>query len=228
MTLTEYAADLPVHVAFPPKNVVDPLAKVISDAGLTQFHTAETEKYAHVTFFINGGREAPFPGEERALVPSPRVATYDLQPEMSAPAVTASAVEAIASGRYDVIIMNYANPDMVGHTGLLAATVAAVTVVDDGLGQVAAAALAAGGGMLITCDHGNAEQMIDPLTRAPHTAHTSNPVPCVVLLPDESPLRQATLRAGGKLADIAPTVLDVLGLAVPADMTGVSLFQPEP
>jgi 2,3-bisphosphoglycerate-independent phosphoglycerate mutase len=224
-TMTEYEAGLPVHVAFEPENVKDPLAKVISDAGLRQFHTAETEKYAHVTFFINGGREAPFPNEERRLVPSPKVATYDLQPEMSAPGVTASVLEALEADQYDVIIMNYANPDMVGHTGVLPAAIKAVEVVDDGLGQIARALLARGGGMLITCDHGNVEQMIDPVTGAPHTAHTTNPVPCVVLVPDDSPLRHVTLQAGGKLADVAPTVIDILQLGQPAAMTGHSLIE---
>lgn len=226
-TMTEYEAGLPVQVAFEPENVKDPLAKVISDAGLTQLHTAETEKYAHVTFFINGGREAPFPGEERRLVPSPKVATYDLQPEMSAPAVTASVLEALESDLYDVIIMNYANPDMVGHTGVLPASVKAVEVVDAGLGAVAQSLLARGGAMLITCDHGNVEQMLDPITGAPHTAHTTNPVPCVILLPEDSPLRHATLRSGGKLADVAPTVIDLLDLAKPAAMTGYTLIEPQ-
>ncbi|MBA3946565.1 MAG: 2,3-bisphosphoglycerate-independent phosphoglycerate mutase [Herpetosiphonaceae bacterium] len=225
VTLTEYEAALPVHVAFPPKNVVAPLAKVISDAGLRQFHTAETEKYAHVTFFINGGREEPFPGEERELVASPKVATYDLQPEMSAEPVTEMVLNALAGNQYDVIIMNFANPDMVGHTGVLAATIKAVTVVDECLGRIADATLAAGGAMLITCDHGNAEQMIDPLTGAPHTAHTVNPVPCVVLLLPDDPRLHATLRSGGKLADVAPTILDLLQLPQPEEMTGRSLFQ---
>lgn len=227
VTLTEYEASLPVHVAFPPKNVVDPLAKVISDAGLKQFHTAETEKYAHVTFFINGGREEPFAGEDRELVASPKVATYDLQPEMSARGVTEVALRAIQSNEYDVVIMNYANPDMVGHTGVLPATITAVSVVDECLGRVGEAALLAGGAMLITCDHGNAEQMIDPLTGAPHTAHTTNPVPCVVLLQEDSPFIKQTLRLGGKLADVAPTVLDLLELPQPEDMTGTSLFKDE-
>ena len=224
VTLTEYEAALPVNVAFPPKDVEEPLAKVISDAGLTQFHTAETEKYAHVTFFLNGGREEPFPGEERVLIPSPKVATYDLQPEMSARPVTEEVLGAIASGRFDVIMMNFANPDMVGHTGVLDAAVEAVSVVDECLGRIAEAVLAAGGGMLITCDHGNAEQMIDPVTGAQHTAHTTNPVPCVVLLPEDAEFRRATLMGDGKLADIAPTVLKILGLPQPAAMTGHSLI----
>ncbi len=224
VTLTEYEAGLPVEVAFPPQDVEEPLAKVISDAGLTQFHTAETEKYAHVTFFINGGREAPFPGEERKLVPSPKVATYDLQPEMSAPGVTDVVVETIKANAYDVIMMNFANPDMVGHTGVLPAAITAVQVVDECLGRIADAVREQGGALLITCDHGNVEQMIDPGTGAPHTAHTTNPVPCLIILPDDSPLRQATLQTGGKLADIAPTVLDILGLEQPAAMTGHSLL----
>ena len=225
VTMTEYEAGLPVQVAFPPKDVEEPLAKVVSDAGLTQFHTAETEKYGHVTFFLNGGREEPFPGEDRALVPSPRVATYDLQPEMSAYGVRDEVLKAIAEGRYDTIMMNFANPDMVGHTGILEAAVKAVNVVDDCLGSVAEAVLAAGGGMLITCDHGNAEQMVDPITGAPHTAHTTNPVPCVVLLPDDHPFRNGSLRGDGKLADVAPTVLAILGLPQPEDMTGRNLFE---
>lgn len=224
-TMTQYEAALPVHVAFLPQHVEEPLAKVISDAGLRQFHTAETEKYAHVTFFINGGREEPFPNEERRLVPSPKIATYDLQPEMSTPEVTQSVLEAINTDAYDVIIMNYANPDMVGHTGVLPAAIKAVASVDRGLGQIAEALLARGGGMLITCDHGNVEQMVDPQTGAPHTAHTTNPVPCSILVAEDSPLRHVTLRSDGKLADIAPTVIDMLGLQQPQEMTGKTLIQ---
>ena len=225
VTLTEYEAGLPVQVAFRPQDVEEPLAKVISDAGLTQFHTAETEKYAHVTFFINGGREEPFPGEERKLVSSPKVATYDLQPEMSAPGVTDVVVEAIKADTYDVIVMNFANPDMVGHTGVLPAAITSVEVVDACLGRIVDALLEQGGGMLITCDHGNVEQMVDPVTGAPHTAHTTNPVPCVVIIPEDSPLRNASLRRRGKLADIAPTVIDILQLQQPAAMTGHSLLE---
>ena len=226
VTMTEYEAGLPVEVAFPPKDVEEPLAKVVSDAGLTQFHTAETEKYAHVTFFLNGGQEEPFPGEERVLVPSPKVPTYDLQPEMSARPVTEEVLQAIAGGQYDIIMMNFASPDMVGHTGVLEATVTAVGVVDECLGRIADAVLAAGGAMLITCDHGNAEQMIDPVTGAPHTAHTTNPVPCVILAPEDSPFRHRPLVSGGKLADVAPTILELLGLPQPGAMTGRSLFAP--
>jgi 2,3-bisphosphoglycerate-independent phosphoglycerate mutase len=223
--MTEYEAGLPFEVAFPPKDVETPLAKVVSDAGLTQFHTAETEKYAHVTFFLNGGQEDPFPGEERQLVPSPKVATYDLQPEMSARPVTDVVLEAIAGGKYDVIMMNFANPDMVGHTGVLDAAVEAVKVVDECLGRIGEATLEAGGAMLITCDHGNCEQMIDPNTGAPHTAHTTNPVPCIVLAADDSPIKRRTLRSGGKLADVAPTIIEILGLEKPAEMTGKSLLE---
>ncbi len=225
VTMTEYEAALPVEVAYPPEDVEDPLAKVVSDAGLAQFHTAETEKYAHVTFFLNGGREEPFPGEERVLVPSPKVATYDLQPEMSARPVTDEVLKAVESGKFDVIMMNLANPDMVGHTGVLKAAIEAVSVVDECLGKIASAVLGVGGGMLITCDHGNAEQMIDRVTGAPHTAHTTNPVPCVVLVADASPFRHRTLRSGGKLADVAPTVIEILGLESPVAMTGRSLFE---
>lgn len=224
VTMAEYEPDFPVLVAFPTENVRRPLAEVLSEAGLRQFHTAETEKYAHVTFFINGGREEPFPGEERKLVPSPKVATYDLKPEMSAYEVTDVVLEALASDRYDVIIMNFANPDMVGHTGVLDAAIKACEVVDACLGRIAAAVLERGGGMLITCDHGNAEQMIDPETGAPHTAHTTNPVPCLLLLPDDAPLRHVRLRDGGKLADVAPTILELLGLPKPQAMTGRSLI----
>jgi 2,3-bisphosphoglycerate-independent phosphoglycerate mutase len=225
VTMTEYEAGLPVHVAFPPQNVQEPLAKVISDAGLTQFHTAETEKYAHVTFFINGGREEPFEGEERQLVPSPKVPTYDLQPEMSASGVVDVAVEAIRSSKYDLIIMNFANPDMVGHTGILPAAIKAVEVVDQCLGQIVDVVLEQSGSILITCDHGNVEQMIDPETGKPHTAHTTNPVPCILIVPNDSPLQQVTLRSGGKLVDVTPTVLHVLGLAKPESMTGHSLIE---
>jgi 2,3-bisphosphoglycerate-independent phosphoglycerate mutase len=199
-----------------------PLARVISEAGLAQFHSAETEKYPHVTFFFNGGREDPFPGEDRALVPSPKVATYDLQPEMSAAGVTAEVVAAIDSGRYAFVVVNYANGDMVGHTGVLAAARAAIETVDRCLGEVVAATLAQGGALLVTADHGNAEEMIDPITGNPVTAHTTNPVPLVLVSPDTSPLRHAALR-DGRLAAIAPTVLRLLGLPIPGEMTEPSL-----
>ena len=199
-----------------------PLARVISEQGLRQFHTAETEKYAHVTYFINGRRETPFPGEDRLLVPSPKVPTYDLQPEMSAAGVTDTAVEHIRSGDYDLIVMNYANADMVGHTGVLEAAIKAVEVVDSGVGRIVEATLAMGGGLLITADHGNAEQLIDYATGKPFTAHTTFPVPLYLVVPN---LAQVRLRNDGILADVAPTILDVLGIPQPRDMTGRTLIQ---
>jgi 2,3-bisphosphoglycerate-independent phosphoglycerate mutase len=221
VTMTEYEAGLPVLVAFPADNVDVPLAKVLADRGLRQFHTAETEKYAHVTYFFNGGREVPFPGEDRLLVPSPKVATYDLKPEMSAPEVTDEAVRRIQSGVYDVVIMNYANADMVGHTGVLAAAIKAVEAVDVGVGRVVEAALAQGGAVLITADHGNAEQLIEYDTGKPHTFHTTNPVPFYFVVPQYP---DARLRGDGILADVAPTMLQLLHIPRPADMTGRSLI----
>jgi 2,3-bisphosphoglycerate-independent phosphoglycerate mutase len=221
VTMTEYEAGLPVQVAFPADNVSLPLAKILADHGLTQFHTAETEKYAHVTFFFNGGREAPFPGEDRLLVPSPKVATYDLKPEMSAPELTRVAVERIESGAYDVVIMNYANADMVGHTGVMEAAIKAVEAVDDGVGKVVEAALARGGAILITADHGNAEQLIEYDTGKPLTSHTTNPVPFYFVVPQWP---NVTLRTDGILADVAPTMLQLLGIARPPSMTGRTLI----
>jgi 2,3-bisphosphoglycerate-independent phosphoglycerate mutase len=222
VTMTEYETSLPVQVAFPADNVDLPLAKILSDRGLRQFHTAETEKYAHVTFFFNGGREAPFPGEDRLLVPSPKVATYDLKPEMSAPVLTDEAVKRIQSGDYDVIIMNYANADMVGHTGVIEAAVKAVEAVDAGVGQVVEAALAQGGGVLITADHGNAEQLVECDTGKPLTSHTTNPVPFYFVVPQWPGVH---LRGDGILADVAPTMLQLLGIPKPAEMTGRSLIE---
>jgi 2,3-bisphosphoglycerate-independent phosphoglycerate mutase len=225
-TMARYEVGLPVAVAFPPNDVERPLARVISEAGLTQFHSAETEKYAHVTFFLNGGREEPFPGEDRALVPSPRVATYDLQPEMSAAGVTARTVEAIASGRYAFVIVNFANPDMVGHTGDIVAAVRAVETVDACLGQIMVATLTAGGRLLVTADHGNAETMIDPVSGQPMTAHTTNPVPVVLVCPESDPCRRAGLRPDARLSAVASTVLALLGLPVPPEMTEPPLLLP--
>ncbi|MGH2516834.1 MAG: 2,3-bisphosphoglycerate-independent phosphoglycerate mutase, partial [Ktedonobacterales bacterium] len=221
VTMTEYEVGLPVDVAFPADNVDLPLAKILADRGLTQFHTAETEKYAHVTFFFNGGREAPFPGEDRLLVPSPKVATYDQQPEMSAPALTAEAVEHIRGGTYDFIVMNYANADMVGHTGVLEAAIKAVEAVDDGVGKVVEAALGQGGAVLITADHGNAEQLVEYDTGKPLTSHTTNPVPFYFVVPQEP---NVTLRRDGILADVAPTILHLLRIPQPEQMTGHSLI----
>jgi len=219
--MTAYEEGLDAAVAFRADEVEMPLARVISEQGLRQFHTAETEKYAHVTYFINGRRETPFPGEERLLVPSPKVPTYDLQPEMSAAGVTDSAVEHIRSGEYDLVIMNYANADMVGHTGVLEAAIKAVEAVDTGVGRVVETTLAVGGGLLITADHGNAEQLIDYKTGKPFTAHTTYPVPLYLVVPQ---LAQVRLRNEGILADVAPTILDILSIAQPKDMTGRTLL----
>jgi 2,3-bisphosphoglycerate-independent phosphoglycerate mutase len=220
--LVEYSAELNRFLAslFPPEDLRDTLGEVISRAGLTQLRIAETEKYAHVTFFFNGGREAVFLGEERILVPSPKVPTYDQQPEMSAPAVTDKIVEAIRAGRFDVIVVNYANTDMIGHTGLLDPAIKAVEAVDTCLGRLAAATEEAGGTLVITADHGNAEMMRDPETGEPHTAHTMNPVPFVVV----NPPRPIAHLEDGRLSDVAPTLLDILGLPKPAAMTGHSLI----
>jgi len=205
-------------VAFPPQHVEWPLARDVSEAGLRQCHLAETEKYAHVTYFFNGGREEPFPGEERVMVPSPRIATYDLQPEMSAAGVAAEAVQRIEQGQYAFLVLNFANGDMVGHTGMLEAAVRAAGATDEAVGQVVQAALRAGGIAAVTADHGNAEQMIDGKTGGPHTAHTLNPVPVLIVGEPHHRLRS------GILADVAPTLLEILGLPVPPEMTGTSLI----
>lgn len=222
--LTEYDAKLPAPVAFAPDDLRQTFGELLADAGLTQLRIAETEKYAHVTFFFSGGREDVFAGEERILIPSPKVATYDLQPEMSCPELTAKLVEAIGSGRFDAIICNIANPDMVGHSGDLHAAILAAQAVDVAIGEVDAAVRKAGGALLITADHGNLEMMRDPATGQPHTAHTVGPVPLVLVLPESAGQRAVTLRSGGALRDVAPTLLDLLGLAQPADMSGRSLI----
>lgn len=219
--LTEYEAAIPTPVAFPPENPVHTLGQVLAQASLRQLRLAETEKYAHVTFFFNGSVEEPNPGEDRLLIPSPKVATYDQQPEMSASQVTGAALEKIAAGTYDVMIMNYANPDMVGHTGVLAAAIKAVEAVDACLGQVVEAVLGHGGVVLLTGDHGNAEKMIEVETGAPHTAHTTNPVPFVLI---GELAKGITLRPGGALRDVAPTMLQLLGLPQPREMTGKTLI----
>jgi 2,3-bisphosphoglycerate-independent phosphoglycerate mutase len=221
--LTEYSTELNrfVKTLFPPEDLADTFGDVVSHAGLTQLRIAETEKYAHVTFFFNGGREAEFPGESRILVPSPKVATYDLKPEMAAPEVTDRLVEAIERGGFDVVVVNFANTDMVGHTGDIAAATKAVETVDRCLGRLADAVTRAGGSLLITADHGNAEMMRDPATGQPHTAHTLNPVPLLLVNP---PARITGLE-DGRLADIAPTLLQLLGLSQPAAMTGRSLLR---
>ena len=219
--LTQYSDEINklMKVVFPPEELRNTLGEVVAQAGLKQLRIAETEKYAHVTFFFNGGREIEFPGESRILVPSPKVATYDLKPEMSAFEVTDKLVAAIEAGTFDVIVVNYANTDMVGHTGDIAAAIKAVEVVDQCLGRVAAAVERAGGCLLITADHGNAEQMRDPKSGQPHTAHTTNPVPLLLVNP---PSGTTTLR-DGKLADIAPTILSLLHLPQPQAMTGQNL-----
>lgn len=218
-TMTRYEAGLPVTVLFDKDNIVQPLAEVISEAGLLQYHSAETEKYPHVTYFFNGGREAPFVGETRHVQPSPKVATYDLQPEMSAPELTAAALERIATYSDDFILLNYANPDMVGHTGVLSAAIKAVETVDDCAGQVVEAVLAKGGVALVTADHGNCEVMRDELTDKAHTYHTTNPVAFLIIA---NHYVRAVPR--GKLADVAPTILDLLQVPQPVVMTGHSLI----
>ncbi len=219
--MTEYEEGLDAEVAYRADEVDMPLARVVSDADMRQFHTAETEKYAHVTYFINGRRETPFPGEDRVLVPSPKVPTYDLQPEMNAAGITDTAIEHIRSQDYDLVIMNYANADMVGHTGVIEAAIKGVEAVDTGVGRVVEATLAVGGGLLITADHGNAEQLIEYDTGKPFTAHTTNPVPLYLVVPQ---LAQAKLRTDGILADVAPTILQIMGIPHPKDMTGHSLL----
>ena len=218
--LTEYDATLPAPLAFAPDHLPNTLGEVLGAGGMTQLRIAETEKYAHVTFFLSGGREAPYPGEDRILVPSPKVATYDLQPEMSAPEVCAKLVQAVRDQRFDVILCNFANPDMVGHTGVLSAAITAVQTVDKAVGEIVAAVRAQGGELLITADHGNVEMMRDPETGEPHTSHTVGPVDLVYV-----GSRQTTLRGGGALRDLAPTILDLLGVEAPAEMTGRSLLQ---
>ncbi len=217
--MTQYDATMPgVQVAFRPQSLQNTFGQYISDHGLTQLRIAETEKYDHVTFFFNGGVEAPCPGEDRALIPSPKVATYDLKPEMSAFEVTDEVISRLESGKYDVIILNYANCDMVGHTGVFDAAVKAVEAVDTCVGRVVEKILELGGTALITADHGNADQMYEPDGK-PFTAHTTNPVPFVAVGAGASALRE-----GGRLADIAPTMLEILGLPQPPEMDGVSLL----
>jgi 2,3-bisphosphoglycerate-independent phosphoglycerate mutase len=218
-TLTEYQQDFEYDVAFPPTDINNCLGEYLSKLGMAQLRLAETEKYAHVTFFLNGGVDTAFPGEDRILVPSPKVRTYDLQPEMSLYEVTDHLVAAITGGKYDVIICNFANCDMVGHTGILDAAIQAVQTVDASLQRVVDALQSVGGQMLITADHGNIEQMVDKETGQPHTAHTVNPVPLVYVGGDKQ------LDAGGSLSDLAPTVLAMLGVEQPVEMTGRSLIK---
>ena len=219
--MTEYDRTFGLPVAFGPTDLAEIFPEIVSRAGLKQLRCAETEKYAHVTFFFNGGRELVFPNEDRILVPSPRdVKTYDHKPEMSAREVTDKLVAAIGTGQYGFILVNYANPDMVGHTGLLDAAVQAVKVVDECVGRLWKAARAQGMAMLVTADHGNCEMMTDPQTGQPHTAHTLNPVPFILADPD---FKGAKLRSKGVLADVAPTALQVMGLPQPKEMKGLGL-----
>jgi len=218
VAMTQYEEGLDVTVAFPPQDLQNTLGQVLAAHQIKQFRVAETEKYAHVTFFFNGGVEDPNPLEDRLLVPSPKVATYDLQPEMSAIAVKEHLIQAIQSGEYPFILVNFANTDMVGHTGIPEAAQKAVETVDACVGEVAEAVQQAGGVLLITADHGNAEQMVDPVKGTPHTAHTANPVPFIAVSD-----RYQTV-ADGSLQDVAPTVLKLLGIEKPADMTGASLI----
>ncbi len=220
--MAQYSDELDklMQAIFPSQSFPNILGEVVAAADRTQLRMAETEKYPHVTYFLNGGREEPFVGEDRIMVPSPKVATYDLQPEMSAPELTDKAVEAIKSGKYDLIVLNFANPDMVGHTGVLSAAIKAVETVDTGLGKIANAIEAMGGALLVTADHGNCEMLIDPETGGPHTAHTLNPVPLIL-----AGAGNRLLLAQGRLADIAPTLLELMGLPKPPEMTGVSLLQ---
>ena len=216
----QYDETIPnVEIAFKPETLKNTFGEYISNLGLTQLRIAETEKYAHVTFFFNGGEEKQYPGEDRILVPSPKVETYDMQPEMSAEEVTVKVVETIKSGKYNVIILNYANPDMVGHTGSLEAAIKAIEKIDDCVQRVVDAVKEQGGELLITADHGNAEQMIDYKTGEPHTAHTTNPVPLILVGKDDVKLKS------GKLADLAPTMLDMMGIEKPEQMTGNSLIE---
>ena len=220
--LTRYSDDLDLPCAFDQQKFSNTLGEYLAKLDKTQLRIAETEKYAHVTFFFSGGVETPYPGEERLLIPSPKVATYDLQPEMSAPEVTDKLIAAIESGEYDTIICNYANGDMVGHTGMLDPAVKAVETLDACLGRLREAVDQSGGQMLITADHGNCEQMVDPESHQAHTAHTHNPVPLVYLGP-----QQVKFAENGTLADVAPTLLDLMHLEIPQEMTGRSLVSIE-
>ena len=220
--LTQYAASIPAPSAFAAGSLKNVLGEYLAANCKTQLRIAETEKYAHVTFFFSGGREEPFPGEERILIPSPKVATYDLQPEMSAPEVTDRIVDAIEHQRYDVIVVNYANGDMVGHSGIMEAAIKAVEYLDVCVGRIAEALEKVGGEALVTADHGNVEQMTDDHTGQAHTAHTSEPVPFIYI-----GKRKLKVREGGVLADVAPTMLELLGLAIPEEMTGTSILVAE-
>jgi 2,3-bisphosphoglycerate-independent phosphoglycerate mutase len=219
--MTPYSEELEtlMQAIFPHADLKHVLGEIVADAGRAQLRMAETEKYPHVTYFLNGGREEPYRDEDRIMVPSPKVATYDLQPEMSAPELTDKVVTAIDSKHYDLIVLNYANPDMVGHTGSLSAAIKAVETVDAGLGRIADAVARQGGALLVTADHGNCELMRDPATGGPHTAHTTNPVPVLLMGGGAKAL------GDGRLADVAPTLLQLMALPQPREMTGHSLLR---
>jgi 2,3-bisphosphoglycerate-independent phosphoglycerate mutase len=221
--MTQYDKNFSLPVVIRPESLANILANVMGETKLRNLRVAETEKYAHVTYFFNGGIEQPFPGEDRVLVPSPKVATYDLKPEMSAAGIAQAVVKAVEEGTFDVMIVNFANADMVGHSGKIEPTVKAVETVDACLGEIEKAVRARGGAMLVTADHGNAEQMIDPATGGPHTAHTTNPVPFIVVSENSN---QFTLKPNGSLRDISPTILGMLNLAEPKEMTGHDLRVP--
>lgn len=230
VTMTQYEDNLPVHIAFPPQKVKEPLAKVIADHQLKQFHVAETEKYAHVTYFFDGGIEKPFPGEDQFVIPSPKVKNYDQVPEMSAQETTEALIKKIFTGRYTFLVINYANPDMIGHTGNFKATIQALEYVDQKIKQVVDATLSIGGVVVITADHGNCETKIDPLSHESTKEHTTNPVPFLLLgndfkIPpkDDDTVFQEMINPSGVLADVAPTILDLLGIKKPEEMEGISL-----
>jgi 2,3-bisphosphoglycerate-independent phosphoglycerate mutase len=222
--MTQYDKNFNLAVVVPPESLNNILANVMAQMNLRNLRVAETEKYAHVTYFFNGGVEQPFPGEERVLVPSPKVATYDLKPEMSAAGIADAVIKATEDGTFDVIVVNFANADMVGHSGKIEPTVRAVETVDACLGRIESAVRRKGGAMLITADHGNAEMMIDPATGGPHTAHTTNPVPFIVVAENS---QQFAVRGDGSLRDISPTILAMMGLPEPKEMTGRDLRVPK-
>jgi 2,3-bisphosphoglycerate-independent phosphoglycerate mutase len=221
--MTQYDKKFSLPVVIPSESLDNILANVMGQMNLRNLRVAETEKYAHVTYFFNGGIEQPFPGEDRVLVPSPKVATYDLKPEMSAAGIADAVIKAVDDGTFDVIIVNFANADMVGHSGKIEPTVKAVETVDACLGRIEPVVRAKGGALLITADHGNAEMMIDPATGGPHTAHTTNPVPFIVIAENG---KKFSLKSGGSLRDISPTVLGMLGIPQPKEMTGNDLRVP--
>jgi 2,3-bisphosphoglycerate-independent phosphoglycerate mutase len=218
--MTQYDKNFNLPVVIPPESMANILANVMGGLNMRNLRIAETEKYAHVTYFFNGGIEQPFPGEERLMVQSPKVATYDLKPEMSAAGIADAVIKATEDGTFDVVIVNFANADMVGHSGKIEPTVKAVETVDACLGRIEAAVRSKGGAMLITADHGNAEMMVDPGTGGPHTAHTTNPVPFIVIAENA---KQFTLKPNGSLRDISPTMLGMLGIDEPREMTGTDL-----